>query len=67
MPTNVDAKARSKERASIAAFYVGRNIFVTGGTGFLGKVLIEKTAEILSRCWRDIHIDATKSRTVDRR
>ncbi|KAG1662527.1 Fatty acyl-CoA reductase 1 [Nymphon striatum] len=27
---------------SIAEFYSGRNILITGGTGFMGKVLIEK-------------------------
>ena len=27
---------------SIAAFYAGRSIFITGATGFMGKVLIEK-------------------------
>ncbi|CAK9805522.1 Putative fatty acyl-CoA reductase CG5065 [Anthophora quadrimaculata] len=32
----------SGERPTITAFYAGRSIFVTGGTGFLGKVLIEK-------------------------
>lgn len=37
-----DANIRSKECASIAGFYTGRNILVTGGTGFLGKVLLEK-------------------------
>lgn len=26
----------------IPAFYAGRSIFITGATGFLGKVLIEK-------------------------
>lgn len=26
----------------IPAFYAGRSIFITGGTGFLGKVLCEK-------------------------
>nr|XP_033328836.1 putative fatty acyl-CoA reductase CG5065 [Megalopta genalis] len=29
-------------RYSIATFFTGRSVFVTGGVGFLGKVLIEK-------------------------
>ena len=32
----------SREGSSIAGFYAGRSILITGGTGFLGKVLIEK-------------------------
>ncbi|EFN65806.1 Fatty acyl-CoA reductase 1, partial [Camponotus floridanus] len=32
---------------SIATFYVGHSIFLTGATGFLGKVYIEK---ILRSC-----------------
>lgn len=27
---------------TIAEFYSGKNIFLTGGTGFIGKVFIEK-------------------------
>lgn len=27
---------------SVLDFYKGRNILITGGTGFMGKVLIEK-------------------------
>ncbi|XP_006624031.1 putative fatty acyl-CoA reductase CG5065 isoform X1 [Apis dorsata] len=39
---NCIADTRSMECVSIATFYAGRNIFITGGSGFLGKVLIEK-------------------------
>lgn len=30
------------ETSEICRFYDGRNIFITGGTGFMGKILIEK-------------------------
>ncbi|CAL7946734.1 unnamed protein product [Xylocopa violacea] len=42
MSVRVEKSKRSEECSSIAAFYAGRSILVTGGTGFLGKVLIEK-------------------------
>nr|AII21950.1 fatty-acyl reductase 2 [Sesamia inferens] len=30
------------EKPSVAEFYAGKSVFITGGTGFLGKVFIEK-------------------------
>ena len=32
----------TKELSNMVEFYSGRSVFVTGGTGFLGKVLVEK-------------------------
>ncbi|KAK3932150.1 Putative fatty acyl-CoA reductase [Frankliniella fusca] len=32
----------ARERSSVAAFYSGRGVLVTGATGLLGKVLVEK-------------------------
>ena len=34
--------SNSPEWPSISQFYAGRDIFVTGATGFLGKCLVEK-------------------------
>ncbi|KAJ8721245.1 hypothetical protein PYW07_002020 [Mythimna separata] len=33
---------KDEERPSVAEFYAGKSVFITGGTGFLGKVFIEK-------------------------
>ena len=33
---------RRRDWPSIAEFYAGRDVFVTGGTGHMGKCLIEK-------------------------
>ncbi|CAK1546402.1 unnamed protein product [Leptosia nina] len=41
------ARPRSPHGALIPQFYAGRNIFITGATGFMGKVLIER---LLSTC-----------------
>jgi len=35
------------QNQSITKFYSGRHIFITGGSGFIGKVLVEK---ILRSC-----------------
>lgn len=35
-------KRYNMEESSIAEFYKGRSVFITGATGFMGKVLVEK-------------------------
>ena len=39
--TNKDAPSASSESTSVANYLSGKNIFITGGTGFLGTVTIE--------------------------
>ncbi|XP_077399615.1 fatty acyl-CoA reductase 1 [Vanacampus margaritifer] len=41
-----DARSRLSDMASVAEYYVGKNVLITGATGFMGKVLVEK----LLRC-----------------
>lgn len=41
---------KMEQLPSVAEFYRGKNIFLTGGTGFIGKVFIEK----MLRCCPDI-------------
>ena len=36
------------ESSQVSRFYAGKNIFLTGGTGFLGKCFIEKVIVLSS-------------------
>lgn len=38
---------------SIAEFYEGKSVFITGATGFMGKVLVEK---LLRSCPGVVHL-----------
>lgn len=39
---NAPSKINSEQHSDIAEFYAGCNVLITGGSGFLGKVLIDK-------------------------
>ena len=39
--------------SNIAEFYKGRSVFITGATGFMGKVLVEK---LLRSCPGVVHL-----------
>ncbi|XP_035466046.2 fatty acyl-CoA reductase 1 isoform X1 [Scophthalmus maximus] len=45
-PTDIRSSSSSSpaggSMASIAEYYAGKNVLITGGTGFMGKVLVEK-------------------------
>ena len=42
------------ERMSISEFYAGRDVFITGATGFMGKCLVEKLLRSLPELGRVI-------------
>jgi len=41
-PAMAASEATSADSIPIAKFLAGKNVFITGGTGFLGTVLIER-------------------------
>ena len=41
-PSRLSVAVMDVESSQVSRFYAGKNIFLTGGTGFLGKCFIEK-------------------------
>lgn len=42
-------QSHSRDWPSILEFYSGRDVFVTGGTGYMGKCLLEKMLRSIPR------------------
>lgn len=40
--TDAQTRLTDSRMASIAEYYAGKSVLITGGTGFMGKVLVEK-------------------------
>nr|XP_023023256.1 fatty acyl-CoA reductase wat-like [Leptinotarsa decemlineata] len=55
------------EDSQIQSFYKSRNVFITGGTGFIGKVLIEKLLRSTEVSTIYLLVREKKGRTVDER
>ena len=50
----MSATVSQTERMSISEFYAGRDVFITGATGFMGKCLVEKLLRSLPELGRVI-------------
>lgn len=64
----MDKHLKTLPKETIPEFYAGRSVFITGATGFMGKVLIEK----LLRSCPDVSeifllMRAKKNMTIDQR
>lgn len=42
MKTFTEEEKLHKMKLTVKEYYAGKNIFITGATGFMGKVLVEK-------------------------
>ena len=42
MQCDLDETVATNMTSQIAKFYAGRSVFITGGSGFVGKQLVEK-------------------------
>ena len=53
---------------TVAEYYSGKSVFITGGTGFIGKVLIEKLLRSCPNCDKVYFLVRPKrSQTVEQR
>lgn len=51
-PADVCGGVACSRTASIAEYYAGKSVLITGATGFMGKVLVEK----LLRCCPEVDV-----------
>lgn len=53
---------------SVAEYYSGKSVFITGGTGFIGKVLIEKLLRSCPNCYKVyLLVRPKRSQDIDQR